>query len=197
MDINPRILPGPWKAGFALDLHTLSSVAKEWQDYGIKYDTTYTPIGHEMYRLKYRREIYRAEGIGVIAGDFLKQQLPSWNIHLIIPIPPSDISRKYQPVYEIVNHVGRRCNLPIDIDSLKKLKPTSELKRITEPAKRKEVLDGAFSVQNKSLKGKNILLFDDLYRSGETLNAVCNIVTNQGKAKNVYVLTITKTRSKR
>jgi predicted amidophosphoribosyltransferase len=150
-----------------------------------------------MYRLKYRREIYRAEAIGMIAGDFLKQQLPSWNIHLIIPIPPSDISRKYQPVYEIANHVGRLCNLPIDFDSLKKLKPTSELKRITESAKRKEVLDGAFSVQNKSLKGKNILLFDDLYRSGETLNAVCNIVTYQGKAKNVYVLTITKTRSKR
>ena len=50
---------------------------------------------------------------------------------------------------------------------------------------------------NNSLYGKNILLFDDLYRSGETLKAVCNIVANQGGANNVYVLTITKTRSKR
>jgi hypothetical protein len=30
MDINPQILTGHWKAGFALDLHTLSSVPKEY-----------------------------------------------------------------------------------------------------------------------------------------------------------------------
>jgi competence protein ComFC len=219
MIINPQRLPGPWKAGFALDLHTLSSVPKEWttkkvteivliagkpvtieneiQDKVTKWDTTYSAIGLEMNHLKYWGEIHRAEAIGTTAADFLKQQQPSWNINLIIPIPPSDTTREFQPVYEIVNRVGSLCTLPIDFHSLKKLKSTSELKRIDEPIKRKELLNGAFSIQNSSLTGKNILLFDDLYRSGETLNAVCDIITNQGKANNVYVLTITRTRSKR
>lgn len=66
MDINPQILTGHWKVGFALDLHTLSSIPKEWttkkvvvqefidcefvavekevQDKVTKWDTAYTPI---------------------------------------------------------------------------------------------------------------------------------------------------------
>lgn len=219
MDINPQSLTGHWKAGFALDLHTLSSVPKEWttkkisagefidgelvtvekevQDKVTKWDTTYTPIGLDMNHLKYWREKHRAEAIGATAAEFLKQKISSWGINLIIPIPPSDTTREFQPVYEIVNHMGRLCGLPIDFQILKKLKSTSQLKEIDDPSKRKEVLNGAFSIQNNSLAGKNILLFDDLYRSGETLNAVCDIIINQGQAKSVYVLTITKTRSKR
>ena len=219
MNINPQTLTGHWKEGFALDLHTLSSTPKEWttkkanvlefidgefvtvekdvQDKITKWDTTYTPIGLEMNHLKYWREKQRAEIIGITASEFLKQKIVAWAIDLIIPIPPSDTTREFQPVYEIVNHIGKICDININFEILTKLKSTSQLKEIDEPEKRKEVLNGAFSMQNNSLVGKNILLFDDLYRSGETLNAVCDIILNQGKAKNVYVLTITKTRSKR
>ena len=45
--------------------------------------------------------------------------------------------------------------------------------------------------------GKHILLFDDLYRSGATLNAVTDLLMNQGDAKTVRVLTVTRTRSNR
>lgn len=219
MNINPQTLTGHWKAGFALDLHTLSSVPKEWttkkvtvhefidgefvavekevQDKVTKWDTTYTPIGLEMNHLKYWKEKHRAEVIGATAAEFLKQKAAGWGINLIIPIPPSDTTREFQPVYEVVNHIGRLSGLPVDFQILKKLKSTSQLKEIEDPTRRKEVLTGAFSIQNNSLTGKNVLLFDDLYRSGETLNAVCDIIINQGKAKSVYVLTITKTRSKR
>jgi competence protein ComFC len=219
MEINPQTLTGRWKEGFALDLHTLSSVPKEWttkkvtvhelidgdfvavekevQDKVTKWDTTYTPIGLEMNHLKYWKEIHRAETIGAAAAGFLKQKAAGWGINLILPIPPSDTTRDFQPVYEIVHHIGRLSGLPVDLHILKKLKSTSQLKEIEDPTKRKELLTGAFSIQNNGLQGKNVLLFDDLYRSGETLNAVCDIIINQGRAKCVYVLTITKTRSKR
>ena len=68
---------------------------------------------------------------------------------------------------------------------------------IEDQIKRKEILKDAFSINLNALNGKDVLLFDDLYRSGETLNAVCDIIMNKGKARGVYVLTITKTRSKR
>lgn len=115
MDINPRILEGPWKAGFALDLHTLSSVPlerttkkvieivyingqptsveKEVQEV-TKWDTTYTPIGLEMNQLKYHGQDRSAEIIGGVAADFLMERMQSWNIDLIIPIPPSNLTRK-------------------------------------------------------------------------------------------------------
>lgn len=219
MNISPQVLQGFWKEGFALDLHTVSSTPKEWstkkiistefvdgqfktvekevQDKVLKWDTVYTPIGGEMNHLKYWKELHRAETIAISASDFLKSKMSTWKISLIIPIPPSDTTREFQPVYEIVKYIGKICSLPVDYSILKKLKSTSQLKEIDDPIKRKQVLNGAFSIQNNSLLGKNILLFDDLYRSGETLNAVSDILINSGKATVVYVLTITKTRSKR
>lgn len=219
MDINPQILTGHWKAGFALDLHTLSSVPKEWttkkvtvtefidgklvtvekevQDQITKWDTTYTPIGLEMNHLKYWKERHRAEIIGIVAAEWLQKQLPTWKINVVIPIPPSDITREFQPVYEIVRHIGSCCNLPIDFNILNKIKTTTPQKGIVDVVQRKEELKDAFAINDNSLLDKNVLLFDDLYRSGETLNTVCDILANKGKAASVYVLTITKTRRNR
>ena len=89
------------------------------------------------------------------------------------------------------------CTLPIDFHFLEKAITTTEQKGIDDPAKRKELLKDAFSIENNILTGQNILLFDDLHRSGETLHAACKVISNEGNAKSVYVLTVTKTRSKR
>jgi len=40
-------------------------------------------------------------------------------------------------------------------------------------------------------------LFDDLYRSGATLNAITQALKDKGKAKEVYALTLTMTRRRR
>lgn len=203
MDINPQILKGNWKEGFALDLHTTSSFPHKDEEGNnildgngnIKWNTTYTPIGEQMNHLKYWKEKHRAENIGIAAVEFLKQQ--SWDLDLFIPMPPSDTTRLYQPVYEIAKHISVKSGLSVDFDLLKKLKPTTELKGIEDEEKRKEMLKDVFSIDSNCLAGKNILIFDDLYRSGGTLKAVCEVVLNKANPKNVYVLTVTKTRTKR
>lgn len=218
MELHPQKLSGHWTEGFALDLHTVSSTPKEYakkiveeknpitgeivkvekedRDKVIKWDTTYTAIGLEMNHLKYWEERGRVNTIAQEAATFLASKT-GWKIDLLIPIPPSNTSRDFQPVDELAKAIGTICKLAVDFKSLKKLKSTSQLKEIEDPAKRREILKDAFGISPSSLTGKNVLLFDDLYRSGETLNAVCDIIKNKGNAKNVYVLTITKTRSKR
>ena len=46
-------------------------------------------------------------------------------------------------------------------------------------------------------KGKDVLLFDDLYRSGTTLKEITHMLYEQGKVKSVYIVTMTKTRVNR
>jgi len=48
-----------------------------------------------------------------------------------------------------------------------------------------------------NLSNKNILLLDDLYRSGATLRVATELLYNNCNVKDVYVLTMTKTRSNR
>lgn len=193
MEINPQELNGNWKEGWALDLHTLWSIPIVPElNY---FETKRTPIAEELYLLKYKNERSRAENIAKVASEFLRSK--NWNIDLIIPIPPSNTSRIFQPVYEIAKFISQFIKIPVEINLLKKTKSTSELKEIDDVNERKEILKDVFTIEESCLFGKNILVFDDLYRSGETLNSVCEILANKGKASEIYVLTITKTRSKR
>ncbi len=195
MEINPQKLNGHWIEGWALDLHTLYSIpiAPELN----LFDTKRPPIAEELYLLKYRGERQRVDIIARTAAEFLNEYKSKWQLDLIIPIPPSDTTRDFQPVYEMAKSIGHLVGLPVDFNTLRKVKSTSQLKEIDDPDTRREILKDAFSINYNALSGKDVLLFDDLYRSGETLNAVCDVIMNKGKARGVYVLTITKTRSKR
>ena len=128
IEINPQKLDGNWKEGWALDLHTLYSILIE-PDLGV-FDTKRTPIGEELYLLKYRNERNRAENIAKVAAEFLNNKKSDWNLDVIIPIPPSDITREFQPVYELAKSIGQLVGLPVDLNSLKKLKNISQLKNI-------------------------------------------------------------------
>jgi predicted amidophosphoribosyltransferase len=198
MEINPQELEGHWNEGWALDLHTISSTPVGVDEHGhTRFETVRPPIAEELFKLKYRGEKNRIEAIAKPASAFLKKHKSKWELDVIIPIPPSDNNRTFQPVYELAKAIGTKVNLPVDFKVLKKTKPTSQLKQIDDPEQRKEILKDAFDIATNSLNGKDVLIFDDLYRSGETLNAVCDILLKKGKARGVYVLTITKTRSKR
>ena len=191
-------LNGAWRQGYALDLHTTRSTLIGTDEYGhTRFDTHRPPIAEDLFQLKYRRDKSRIDKIANQATDFLKKHNAQWHLDLIIPVPPSDTNRPFQPVEELAKVIGRILNLPVSSGILRKIKSTSALKSIEEPNQRREILSGAFDANPGALDGKNVLLFDDLYRSGETLAAATDVLLNKGKTNNVYVLTITKTRSKR
>jgi predicted amidophosphoribosyltransferase len=93
--------------------------------------------------------------------------------------------------------LGELTGIPVVTDLLLKVRPTDALKDINDPDERRRQLAGAFRARDRRLAGKSVLVFDDLYRSGETLNAVCNVLVDEGGVprRRVYVLTLTKTRT--
>lgn len=192
-------IPGIWNEGVAMDFHTTKSEPDETDEEGnvLSWHTMRPPIGEELYRLKYWREKFRAETIALPTIDLIKEKNASWNIDAIIPMPPSDLDRAFQPVYEIAHHISLKLGIPLDLDYLKKPKSTSELKSIMNPSKRRELLKDAFSLIGNKYEHKNVLLFDDLYRSGSTVTEATRTMFDSGNVNKVYVVTITKTRSKR
>jgi predicted amidophosphoribosyltransferase len=57
------------------------------------------------------------------------------------------------------------------------------------------ILKEAFEIRDPVIAGRSVLLFDDLYRSGATLNAISRLLQQQGRVRSLYVLTLTMTRS--
>lgn len=186
-------LEGNWRYGWALDLHTIASTPRP----GGGFDTDRTPIGDLLYHLKYDLDRSKIEPIAEIAAGFLMSRLVFPYLAAILPVPPSDTSRPFQPVQELAIRIGQMTGLPCPLDYLTKIKSTEALKGIEDPMKRKQQLEGAFTVTDASLASKYVVVFDDIYRSGETLRAITDVLHSQGKISRVYVLTVTKTRAKR
>ena len=118
------------------------------------------------------------------------------SIDVIIPIPPTNTNRPFQPVIELAYQISRltgiKCNSEILIKN-----PTQAIKSVDDNETRKNILKNAFRISSNDLKGKNILLFDDLYRSGDTLDAAAKILKEKGEVAGIFVLTLTKTRTKK
>lgn len=191
--INEQKLIGNWRMGWALDLHTISSKLLS----NGTFDTQRTEIGELLYQLKYNFDKSKIEPIASIAASFLKTRLVFPYLKAIIPVPPSKLDRPFQPVQELAIKIGEKVNLPVPLDYLVKVKKTKFLKDIENTESRKTQLKGAFKVRDNRFAGKYILLFDDLFRSGETLNEITNVLVKEGKVSRIFVLTITKTRTKR
>ena len=192
---NARRLTGPWKSGYVLDLHTTSSVFIGYDEFGhVQFDTTYSEIGGLLNRLKYHSDRSALPQLIEPAAAFLR----AWTIEFtaVVPVPPTKVYRRFQPVLALATEIARTFKVPLLRNSLRKIKEVPELKNIYDPDERKRLLDGAFEANAGPIRGQQILLVDDLYRSGATMNAIAHALSSAG-ALEVYAFAFTQTRIKR
>ena len=195
VDINPKKIKGKWEEGYALDLHTVSSTFIGHNDHGHPvFDSERSALGELLYKLKYGAGTDAVESIAKTVTHFLRKK---WQIKidLIVPVPPSNLARRRQPVLEIAKAVSFRTEIELCSSCVEKIKQTPQLKNVYDYEERTAALEGAFSVDAKKIAGRRILLFDDLFRSGATMNSITERLIEDGKAKVVYALTLTRTRS--
>lgn len=188
-------IKGRWKKGFAYDVHTLSSVYMGVDEHGYsQWDTTRSEMGELVYQLKYQSDESAISKIVDLLGKYKGLE----TMDAIIPIPSTNKHRAMQPVYAIAQELGRRLNVQVIEDALEKSAGGPQLKNVEDADEREELLKEHMSLTgNHDLSEMNVLLLDDLYRSGSTLNVATNILYDKAKCKGVYVLVMTKTRSRR
>ena len=183
-------LEGNWTKGWAFDLHTISSRPTGYSQSGrLIFDTTRPEMGELINRLKYRGE-------REVIGEIISLLAPIKNIDtfdVIIPVPSSK-GRNFQPAAAIAEALGKQRGVRVLKDYLSK-SGKDEIKNIENPENRPEMVKKQISISGKDdLSGKKVLLLDDVYDTGATLNFCCTILKEQAKVGSVSVLTMTKTR---
>ena len=187
-------LIGDWKSGSAFDLHTVTSTYLGPNQFGHdQFNNTRSEMGELLYQLKYQND---KSAISTIIE--LLKAIKIGNFNYIIPVPSSKF-RNFQPVDAIATALGEQRGIHVLIGYLEKESNDTEIKSVTDPEQRVELLKGVIRIagEDGKLLGKTVLLVDDLYRSGATLNACCRILKEKAGVASVSVLTMTKTRSKR
>ncbi len=111
----------------------------------------------------------------------------------IVPVPPDKgRKREFHPVMEIAKILSKQLGiqlLPRHLVKVKKTLPQAGLTR----SRRLKNLNGAFKLTNAppSIKGKNILLIDDVYTTGTTIKKCTELFVK----KDAKVVALTLARS--
>ncbi|MDB5478380.1 MAG: competence protein ComF, partial [Alphaproteobacteria bacterium] len=115
---------------------------------------------------------------------------------LLIPVPLHRwrlLKRRYNQAGLLANSLSKQCGIAVSHHALRRTKSTPPQGRKTKN-ERLENIHGVFAVPEKYLRivqGKNIVLLDDVYTSGATVNECAKVLLKAG-AKSVDVLAVAK-----
>lgn len=117
-------------------------------------------------------------------------------IDIIMPVPlhwRRLFKRRFNQAAEMAYAVGKLAGLGVNATSLKRHKPTRSQFGLGARQRQKNV-QSAFSINDKdkaAVKGKTILLVDDVMTTGATINACAKALKKVG-AKKVYAVSLAR-----
>jgi len=144
-----------------------------------------------LHKFKYQGKLH----LGRVLSDILVQNYPSdlGPIDIVIPVPlyMSKLrTREYNQTIILASGLANYIKVELEPFILKKIRDTRPQFEITNENDRKKNVRGAFIIENISkVREKSVLLFDDVFTTGSTMNE-CAMILNQAGASNVHVLTL-------
>ncbi len=146
-------------------------------------------LRYSLFRLKYagRREY------GPVYGREMAENLGRWILRLrisrIVPIPLHPSRRRqrgYNQAALMARELGKILGLPVDEKLLYRRKKTVAQKKLTGGQRRANLI-GAFEVRGEVHSGERILLVDDIYTTGSTVDSAAIALRREGKCQ-IYVV---------
>lgn len=170
---------------------------KECEEHPPKFDQLRSwaafagPLREALHSLKYRKNL----GMGEIFSQPLAQIIitEGWEFDIVIPVPlgkEHHRQRGFNQAQIIAYPVALRMNKRMVANALIRTKETSSQVNLS-PHQRYENLKDAFSAIPAKLKGRKVLLVDDVATTGATLNSCAETLRSAGVEK-IYCLTVAK-----
>ena len=151
----------------------------------------YESAAVSIYRFKYSGRQEYAEFFGEQVAEYLGDFIRSIRPEGLVPIPlhPSRrAGRGYNQAELLAREVGRRTGLPVYADWLIRVKNTAPLKRLN-PKERQNNLKKAFNISGNDVKLKTVLIVDDIYTTGATVDEAAKVLKKAG-VENIYFVAL-------
>jgi ComF family protein len=147
-------------------------------------------IRESILKMKQQNQRTYAEFFGeAMSRKFLSCE-KRWQIDFAAPIPLHPKKRRYRGFNQaelLLNRVSELTGVPVVKDLLKKTEETVEQKELDRKSRQKN-LKKAFKISPYDVQLKRILLVDDIYTTGSTMDAAAAVLKEAG-AEKIFFLT--------
>ena len=168
-------------------------VAEDFSFDGGRSVFTYSSVSDSIYRLKYMNRPAYARTYGKLlakeAGDWLEWIKPD----ALVPVPLHKkrlIKRGYNQAKELADAISEVSGIPVADYLVKRLKNTVPQKLVGKKG-RGINMKKAFIVEENVVFFKRIVLIDDIFTTGSTIDSLSRVLKDAG-VKEVYFLTISR-----
>ncbi len=142
-----------------------------------------------IYRLKYAGRREYAQFYGREMAEYLRDFLQSVRPDGLIPIPlhkKRKRERGYNQAELLARELSRHSRIPVYTDYLKRVKATVPLKRLN-PQERQNNLKKAFKIARNDVELKTVILVDDIFTTGSTIDEAAGVLRANGVEKVYFV----------
>jgi competence protein ComFC len=157
---------------------------RSWAVYG-------GPIRHALHSLKYRQNIALGDSLSIHLIQFYKEL--NWSIDIIMPVPLSrkrKRSRGYNQAALLARPISLATGIPYGSHLLERVRETASQVGLSDKDRSQNV-KGAFKAKSGSVRGKNILIVDDITTTGATIQNCAAALLEAGAAQ-IYGLTVAR-----
>ena len=151
----------------------------------------YRSVAGSLYRFKYMGRQEYAGGYADAAVKRYGSVLKSLGIDALIPVPmyaQKENKRGYNQAAVFAKALSKRLGIPCKEHLLKRVRNTTPMKGL-DAAGRRNNLKKAFIMARNDVKFRCVLIIDDIYTTGSTIDAIAHEFRMAGVEK-IYFLTL-------
>jgi len=140
-------------------------------------------IRQAIHELKYRNLRALVPLLSRLLHEYLSANPLPGDVLLPVPLHGKRLrERGYNQSALLARELGKLTGIPVDVNSLVRRSHTTPQARTTSVEERRENVAGAFAGTAEKIKGKGVILIDDVTTSGATLNACATTLKSAGAA---------------
>ncbi len=165
--------------------------ARAWACYQSGQDSP-QPLSEAIQHFKYHRSLCTGKSLARLGAAHFPLESRDYDLIVPVPLHPERLRwRGFNQSLILSRAIGRAQKIAVDPFLLERTRPTVPQTQLNETERRTNVR-GAFAVvAPERLKGKRVLLVDDVYTSGATVEE-CAKALSRGDAEEVDVFTLAR-----
>jgi ComF family protein len=146
-------------------------------------------VKQSIYRFKYHNRRDYSGFYGMAVAKHFYKDIQRWNGDVLIPVPihhKKYIQRGYNQAKLLAKDISKWTNIPIDSHLLQRVINTKPQKEMNIKGRSKN-LESAFKITENVVKYKKVIIVDDIYTTGSTIDACAKVLYDAGVEKIYFI----------